>query len=194
MGPVGALTSVDDALRLVLEAVVPLEVETVPIADAAGRVLAADVVAAVDLPLFPSSAMDGFAVRAADTPGTLPVVGRVAAGHPSQTPLPAGAALGIATGGVVPAGADAVVPIEDAVEENGHVQVAAVAAGSNVRAAGGDVARGALVGRAGTVVGPARLAALAAAGAPAVACRRRPRVAVLATGSELRTYQLTLFL
>src|SRR4029079_3639063 len=86
--------------------------EPVAIAEAAWRVLAEDARAAVDLPRFPSSAMDGFALRAADTPGTLPIVAHLAAGKPAPRPLSAGEAMGIATGGVVPEGADAVVPIE----------------------------------------------------------------------------------
>ena len=115
-----SLTTVDDALALVLSRATPLSVEDVRIDDAFGRVLAADVVAAVDLPRFPSSAMDGFVVRAADVPATLPVVGRIAAGRPSAASLGPGEAMGIATGGVVPPGADAVVPIEEVVEADGR--------------------------------------------------------------------------
>jgi molybdopterin molybdotransferase len=181
-----ALTPVDEALRLVLERAAPLSAESVPVAESAGRVLAADVVATVDLPRFPSSAMDGFALRAADTPAALPVVGRVAAGRPAAQPLPPRAAMGIATGGVVPEGADAVVPIEDVREEGDVVHVPAVAGGANVRPAGGDVRRGSVVGAGGVAIGPARLAALAATGTATVSCARRPRVAIVTTGSELR--------
>lgn len=181
------LTSVDDALRLVLSRVHPLDAEDVPIVDAAGRVLAEDVVAAVDLPRFPSSAMDGFAVRSADTPGELLVVGHVAAGRPATGAVSPGQAMGIATGGVVPAGADAVVPIEDVEETGDLVRVSSVERDANVRRAGGDIARDATVGTKGTPVGAARLAALAAAGLPSVRCGRRPVVAILATGSELRS-------
>src|ERR671933_334628 len=92
------LVTVEEAQRLVLEWVAPLDSEAVPLELAAGRVLAEDARAAVDLPPFPSSAMDGFAVRAADTPGRLHVVGRVAAGRPIERPLGAGEAMGIATG------------------------------------------------------------------------------------------------
>ena len=181
-----ALTSVDDALRLVLERALPLEDEQVPIAEAMGRVLAEDVAAAVDLPRFASSAMDGFAVRAADCPAALPIVGRIAAGLPAEVPLPDRSAMGIATGGVVPAGADAVIPIEDVREESGVVHVPAVRPGANVRPAGGDIASGALVGARGTAVGAARLAALAASGTATVRCARRPRLAIVTTGTELR--------
>src|SRR4029453_6967614 len=99
-----ALLTFEEALREILVRVRPLAGETLPLAAAAGRVLATDVTAAVDLPPFPSSAMDGFAVRADDTPGRLPVVERIAAGRPATRPLAAGQAMAIATGGVVPEG------------------------------------------------------------------------------------------
>jgi molybdopterin molybdotransferase len=181
------LLSVEEALQAVLARVELLGTERVSLADASGRVLAEPAGAAVDLPPFPSSAMDGFALRAADTPGRLPVVDRVAAGRPASRPLAAGEAMGIATGGVVPDGADAVVPIErveateDSVEVSEHVP-----GGSNVRPRGGDVEAGSLVVDARTRLGPAQIGALAAAGVGAVACARRPRVAVLTTGTELR--------
>src|SRR5919204_3414326 len=107
-----SLLTVDEALQAILSRVRPLSAERVPLAEAAGRVLAEDARAAVDLPPFPSSAMDGFAVRAADTPGALPVVERIAAGVPAPRALGAGEAMAIATGGVVPDGADSVIPIE----------------------------------------------------------------------------------
>ncbi len=184
---VAELISVDEALRRVLERARPLPAEEVAIEDAAGRVLAEDAPAVVDLPRFPSSAMDGFALRAADTPGTLPVVARVAAGRPASRPLAAGEAMGIATGGVVPEGADAVVPIELVRDEGDTVVVPeAVPVGDNVRPRGGDVVAGAPVLPAGTTLTPPRLAALAAAGVARPVCVRRPRVAVVATGTELR--------
>src|SRR5512133_770984 len=114
--PTRNLISVDEAQRLVLERVEPLPAETVALSDARGRVLAEPATAAVDLPPFDSSAMDGFALRSADTPGSLPVGHRIAAGSPASRPLAAGEAMGIATGGVVPAGADAVIPLEYVVE------------------------------------------------------------------------------
>jgi molybdopterin molybdotransferase len=131
--------------------------------------------------------MDGFAVRAADTPGSLPVVERVAAGRPASQALEAGEAMGIATGGVVPEGADAVVPIERVTATDGRVEIPdATAAGVNVRPRGGDVAAGAVVVVAGVRLGAAQIGALAAAGVGEVDCARRPRVAVLTTGTELR--------
>src|SRR5438552_9444870 len=106
------LLTIDEAQRLILEHARPLPAETVELEDAAGRVLAEAALAQVDLPPFPSSAMDGYAVRAADTPGRLPVVARIAAGRPAPRALAAGEAMEISTGGVVPEGADAVIPLE----------------------------------------------------------------------------------
>ena len=180
------LLSVDEARRLILERVTPLPSEAVPLAEAAGRVLAEDARATVDLPPFPSSAMDGFALRAADAPGRLPIVARIAAGHPAPRPLAPGEAMAIATGGVVPEGADAVVPIEVVTDEGEAVEVPSVESGTHVRPLGGDLARGDVVVEAGTVLRPAELAALAAVGIAEVACARRPRAAVVTTGSELR--------
>jgi molybdopterin molybdotransferase len=184
---VAELISVQEAQRRVLERAKPLGMEAVSVWEAAGRVLAEPGVAQVDLPPFDSSAMDGFAVRAADTPATLPVVFRIAAGTPAPGRLDAGEAMGIATGGVVPAGADAVIPIEYVVEHDNEVDISEpVARGANVRPAGGDVERGEVVVPAGLRLGPAQVGALAAAGVATVRCSRRPRAAVLATGSELR--------
>jgi molybdopterin molybdotransferase len=182
-----ALLSIDEAIDLILSRVTPLEVEDVPLADAAGRVTAEPAHSAVDLPPFPSSAMDGFALRAADTPGTLPVVARVAAGRPAPRPLTAGEAMAIATGGVVPDGADSVVPIEVVTETDSTVAVAGnVAQGDNVRTRGGDLLAGDVVVEPGVRLGPAHLGALAAAGVTSVRCARPPRVAVIVTGTELR--------
>jgi molybdopterin molybdotransferase len=182
------LLSISEALDLVLEHVVPLEPEQVALADAAGRVLAAPATAAVDLPSFPASAMDGFALRAADVPATLPVVGRIAAGRPSTDALQEGQAMAIATGGVVPDGADAVVPIEEVEERDGVVVVpGSVEAGANVRPRGGDLDAGDLVVAAGTLLGPVQLGALAAAGVTHVSCTRRPHAVLAVTGTELRS-------
>jgi molybdopterin molybdotransferase len=184
----GGLPSIDEALRLVLERVVPLESEEVACDESVGRVLAVDALAAVDLPPFPSSAMDGFAVRSSDLPGTLALVGAIAAGRPAAAELAAGQAMAIATGGAVPVGADTVVPIEDATVEAGSVVVKGNASrGSFVRDRGGDVSAGALVVSAGTRLGAAQVGALAAAGITTVRCTRAPRVAVLVTGTELRS-------
>ena len=128
------LLSIDEALALVLQHARPLGAELVPIERAAGRFLAEDVHARIDLPPFRSSAMDGFALRAADTPGSLPVVARIPAGRPAAAALRAGEAMGIATGGAVPDGADAVVPIELVEDRGDVVEVpASVDASANVR-------------------------------------------------------------
>jgi molybdopterin molybdotransferase len=183
---VSDLPSIGDALERVLERVRPLEAEDVAVADAVGRVVAADALVAVDLPPFPSSAMDGFAVRGADTPGRLRLVGRSAAGRPYDGALGAGEAVEISTGAVVPDGADAVVPVEQSARDGDAVELEGVAPGAHVRPRGGDAHAGDLVVSAGTRLGPPQVAALAAAGVASVRCTRRPRVAVLATGTELR--------
>ena len=181
------LLSMDDALALVLARVQPLEAESLTLEQAVGRVLLEEVRATVDLPPFPSSAMDGYAVRAADTPGTLPVVEHIAAGRPAARALRPGEAMGIATGGVVPDGADAVVPIESVVKKDNNIQVdVAVAMGAHVRAIGGDVRTGAAILGEGVHLGPPQLGAVAAVGVATLRCARRPRAAVLSTGTELR--------
>ena len=181
------LISIEEALRLVLDRVEPLPAESVDIEAAVGRVLAEDAASSVDLPPFASSAMDGFALRSVDTPGRLPVVHRIPAGTPAPRPLEAGEAMGIATGAVVPEGADAVIPFEYVVEHDNTIEIEErVQAGANVRPAGGDVGAGATVVEAGIRLGARHLAALAAAGVPEIRAARRPRAAVVVTGSELR--------
>lgn len=180
------LPSVAEAQQLVLARVRPLSAEIIPVADAAGRVVAEPAVARTDLPPFRSSAMDGYAVRSADTPGTLPIDFRIAAGVPSPRPLAPGAAMAISTGGVVPEGCDAVVPIEHvAVTGNSVIMEKNVPIGANIRSRGGDLHEGDVVVAAGVRLTPARIGALAAAGVAEIAVARRPRVAVLTTGSEL---------
>jgi molybdopterin molybdotransferase len=187
---VADLISVAEAQRLVLERAKPLEAERVPIERATGRVLAETAVAAVDLPPFASSAMDGYALRSADTadaPVTLPVVARIAAGAPADRPLVVGEAMAIATGGAVPDGADAVVPIEVVEEGADGLRVTRpVEAGANVRARGGDVRAGEAVLEPGVLLGAGQVGALAAAGVAEVQATKRPRVGILVTGSELR--------
>ena len=187
MSPMSALLSIEEALRRVLARVVVLDAESIPVAAAAGRYLAEDVSARVDLPPFASSAMDGYALRAEDTPGGLPVVLRIAAGVPAERALACGEAMAISTGGAVPAGADSVVPIESVVESDNRLSVPApVERGANVRPIGGDVRAGDLVLAAGTRIGAAQIGALAAAGVAEVRVTRRPKVVVLSTGTELR--------
>ncbi len=182
------LLSIEEARGLVLARVRPLPTERVRLEDAAGRVLGEAAPSLVDLPPFPSSAMDGFAVRSADTPGRLPVVARIAAGRPADRPLAEGEAMGIATGAVVPDGADAVVPIEATVVHGDNVVEIPDGAspGAHIRPRGGDLRAGEVVVQAGTRLGPVQLGALAAAGVAELACAKRPRAAVLTTGTELR--------
>ena len=182
------LLAVDDALARIVETARPLATERVSLAAAAGRILREPARALVDLPPFPSSAMDGFAVRAADVPGDLPVAFRVATGSPPPGPLPRGAAAAISTGGTVPDGADAVVPVELVEDHGTRVAIAGQAAGGqHVRRRGGDIREGDVVVDAGMTLGPAQIGALAASGIAEVVCSALPRVAVLATGSELRS-------
>ncbi len=182
------LLSVDEALARVLARIVPLPVERVQLDRAAGRILAEGIVSPVDLPPFPSSSMDGYAVRAADLPGVLRVVGRVAAGRPELRSLAAGEAIEISTGGVVPAGADTVVPVERVVVRPTEIEIRdPLVSNSNIRGIGGDVRAGAALLAAGELLTPARLGALAACGIEGVVSSRGPRVAVVVTGTELRT-------
>jgi len=177
----------EEAQRLIIERVRPLPGETVRLDQAAGRVLAEPALAVVDLPPFASSAMDGFALRAADSPGTLPVAARIAAGVPAPRPLGQGEAMAIATGGVVPEGADAVIPIEYVVDHGNEVEIPEpVVPGANLRPRGGDVRADDVVVARGTRLDAARLGALAASGIAEVECFARPRAAVVATGTELR--------
>jgi len=183
---VASLLTLEEAQARVLAAARPLPAELVPISAAAGRIAAEDVHAQVELPPFASSAMDGFAVRAADLPAELEIVGESAAGTPYEGRLGPGSAVSISTGAVVPDGADAVVPVEVVFKKDNTVAISqAPEVGANVRPAGSDVASGEVVVTAGARLTPARVAAAAAAGLAVVPCHRRPRVAVLATGSEL---------
>jgi molybdopterin molybdotransferase len=147
-------------------------------------VLAEDVVSELDLPPFDSSAMDGYALVAGPG-GELPVVGESQAGRPFDRRLEPGQAVRISTGAVVPAGADAVVPIERAETAGDRIRVPATEPGAHIRRAGEDVHRGDIVMRAGTEIGPAQVGMLAALGMTDVGCRRRPRLAIVATGDEL---------
>lgn len=178
-----------EAQQEVLDAVRPLPVETVSIAEAVGLALAVPITAPHDIPPFPNSAMDGYAVRAVDValpPVELPVLEDVPAGSvPSRSVEPA-TAIKIMTGATLPEGADAIVPVEDtAPVPNARVRVLrAVEQGAHVRAAGGDLAAGGEVFPAGLRLGSAHLAVLAALGvAPRV--HRRPVVAIMSTGDEL---------
>jgi len=182
------MLSVEEALAQMLAKVRPLPTERVDLVAALGRVLAETVRSTRVIPPWPNSSMDGYAVRAGDThPGAvLTVVGRVVAGTLPDRPIATGEAMRIFTGAPLPGGADAVVPQEDvdAGEPRVTLRVAAER-GAYVRPAGEDVRAGDLVLEAGTVIGPAEIGLLATLGHAQVEVSRRPRVAVLSTGSEL---------
>ena len=180
-----------DARAHVLERVAPLAPTPVALTDAAGLVLAAEVVAGELVPPFPNSAMDGFAVRAADTlgaPVTLDMVGTVAAGAAFPGTVKAGEAVQIMTGAPMPDGADAVVMVERCSldESSARVQLEIeVPVGNHVRAAGEDVVPGDSLFAAGTVLGPGHLGVLASVGLQTVQAFPRPRIGVVSTGDEL---------
>jgi len=181
--------SVAEAQKIILEAAAPLGAETVPSADGLGRALAEAVVSGRTLPPEDNSAMDGYAVRAADLatpPVALPVVYEVPAGVHAPRPLERGEAARILTGAPLPPGADAVVRQEDTEREGATVRfVISPEPGAHIRRAGEDVEQGAAVLDAGTCLGPAHLGMLASLGRTSVAVHRRPRVALLSGGNEL---------
>jgi molybdopterin molybdotransferase len=194
------MLDVDAALGHVLSAFAPLQSITVPLFDACNMVLAADVIARDHVPPFRNSAMDGYAVRAADTvsatwsaPTQLPVAAYIAAGQRDVPELPIGAAIRIMTGAPLPEGADAVVRFEETDESGSAGQTGrdtvlvcrAARPFDNVREAGEDIARGTRVARRGQALRPADLGLIASVGEPRVRVHRRPAVAVLSTGNEV---------
>ena len=182
------MKSIDEALALVLDGLAPLSAEQVPLAEAAGRVVAEATSSAVDLPPFDRSAMDGYAVRAADTsPGVpLRLVGGVAAGEVAATTLEPGTATRASTGAAIPPGSDAILQSELAIERDGTVTPErALAPGTHVRYRGEDVTAGTVLAPAGSVLTLPRISALASAGVGEVAVHRRPRLHLIVTGSEL---------
>ena len=179
-----ALISIAEARERILAEVRPLPAEDVALVDALGRVLAEEAHSDEDLPPFDSSAMDGFAVVAGPA-AELAIVGESRAGRPAGRAVAAGEAIRISTGAVVPAGADAVVPVERVETLDGRVRVPDTSAGANIRRSGEDVRAGEPVIAAGTELGPPELAVLAALGRARVRCGGVPRVAVVVTGDEL---------
>jgi len=181
----------EEARRYVLERVRPLDAHRVPLADAAGRVLAEPVVAAEQVPPFANTAMDGFAVQAADTteaPVVLSVVGTIAAGDSFSGSVGPGQAARIMTGAPLPDGSDAVVMVERTVFDDAALTVevgVAVEPGNHVRAAGEDIQIGDVVAEAGVTLTPGHLGVLASVGIHEVSVVRRPRVGVVSTGDEL---------
>ena len=183
-----SLKSIDEALALVLEGIAPLDVVRAPLAEAAGRAAAEDAAAAVDLPPFDRSAMDGYAVRSADTAqgDALRLAGGVAAGEVSADELQPGTAAAISTGAALPPGADAILQSELAEVADGRVTPAqAIEPGRHVRVRGEDLRAGDVLVHAGEALTVPRLSALASAGVGEVAVHRHPRLHLLVTGSEL---------
>ena len=185
---------VEEAKALVEAALPAPRPAVLPAAKALGRILAGDLRATENLPPFDNSAMDGYAVRAADVAGatedapvTLPLAGEIAAGGDPEIDWPAGSVLRIMTGAPAPAGCDGVIPVEETEESGDEVIFRAdlSATGNNVRPAGEDVKPGDLLLTAGERVTPAALALLAAQGVVELPAYRLPKVSFLATGSEL---------
>lgn len=183
---IAAMLQVEEAQARVLAEVTALESEPVSFTDAYGRVLRENVIASDDAPSADNSGMDGYAVRAADTPGALRVLGDIPAGTVPRLRVEAGTALRIMTGAFVPDGADAVAQVEitDGGLETVNVQKA-VARGAHIRRRGEDVRAGSVVIRTGTLLGAAEVAMLASVRKLSVAVGRRPTVAILSTGDEL---------
>jgi molybdopterin molybdotransferase len=187
------MLTVGEARRLVLESVSPLAPTDVLVRDALGLVLAEDLIAPQSLPRFDNSAMDGYAVVAADTvagseesPAVLKVVGEVRAGDPGDVEVTLGCAARIMTGAPLPRGADAVVPVEVTEELDDTVLIREpTRSGRHVRPAGDDIEGGQILVSAGAELGPGELALLASMGMSPLPVRRGPRVAVLVTGDEL---------
>lgn len=182
-----------DVQREILGAVARLAASTVALGDAVGLVTAGDVVAAEAVPPFANTAMDGYAVRAADTAGAGPeapvrlvVAGELPAGHAPTQPVEEGEAIRIMTGAPMPDGADAIVMVEYTERDDDAVRIMhAAKPGDHVRDAGGDLTPGDLVFPAGTVLGPAHVGVLASLGFHEVEVVSRARVGVLSTGDEL---------
>ena len=179
----------DEARALLLADLKRVEAETLPLAACGGRVLAADIVAHRDQPPDPVSAMDGYAVRSADAivGARLAIIGDSPAGSPFRGSVAPGTAVRIATGGVVPEGADRIAILEIASQEGDSIRlVEQPGAATYVRAAGCDFRAGQRLAQAGEVLTAARLGLAAAANREMLEVRRRPRIAILASGDELR--------
>ncbi len=182
--------SVDEALAKILDGVVVTEPETIPIAEAGGRILADPIIARLTQPPFHSSAMDGYAVRSMDLgqlPVSLQVVGQSAAGHPYQGAVRRGEAVRIFTGAPVPDDTDTVIIQENTSANDGAVTIreGRTDAGLNIRPCAGDFLEGDTLLPAGRRLGPRELTLAASAGHGELQVRRKPRVAILATGDEL---------
>jgi molybdopterin molybdotransferase len=187
------MLSVEQARERVLSGLSALPAESIPILSALGRVLAQDVEATYDIPPYANSAMDGYAIQAADTaraskdnPARLRVVAELAAGYVCKERVTSGTAIRIMTGAPIPFGADAVVRFERTHLDPNHIQITQpVAVGDEVRSAGEDVHKGDIVLRRGQRLRPQDIGMLASIGKARIEVTRRPQVGVLATGDEL---------
>ncbi len=180
------MLSVSQAVERILARTTTTKLETIPAIEAHGRVLGADAIAARVLPPFDNSAMDGFAVRSGELPGSLPIAGVIAAGDPPGTELAPGTVLRIMTGSPMPSGADAIVMREN-VQDDGKTATFKDPApvGRHIRRRGEDVDLGDVVVSAGCRLGPGELGALTSVGLSNLEVRCRPTVGILSTGDEL---------
>lgn len=199
------MIKVDEALRIILNSVQTLDSDTISLANASGRVLQQDIFSNSDIPAFDNSAMDGYALRSADTKGASPespckleVLEELKAGMMSSSEIKNGQAVKIMTGAPIPEGADSVIMVEDTAKVEGRVLKPAcrtgraevkvlkeTAPGENIRRAGEDIKKGELVIQKGTLLKAAHTGMLAALGITKAAVARKPRIAILATGDEL---------
>ena len=182
------MPSFEEAVFLILDAISPLDRENVPLLDSLGRVRATDVAASWSTPRYDNSAMDGFAVRAADcfVGAELPIVGYVPAGATADAALGPASAIKIMTGAPLPPGCDAVVPLEAAEEVNGAVRLKKpVTPRQHVRFKGEDICAGEVIVPEGHAIRPVDIGVLASFGMKTTVVYRQPKVAVLSTGDEL---------
>lgn len=188
------LVTVETAVDIIMHSIRPLPAETIPLSSAGGRVLSGNIVAAVDIPGYDNSAMDGFAVRAADVAGatrerpvSLRITGEIRAGGGAPPRLDAsGSTVRIMTGAPIPPGADAVVMVEDTAERDDVADIyAPVDAGANIRRAGEDIPSGRIVLLKGDRLRSSEIGLLASLNIAEVSVARRPRVAVISTGDEV---------
>ncbi len=194
MKPFGALIPFEEAKRIVEANIEPVTgVEAVSIDDASGRVLAEDIVATMSIPPFDRAAMDGYAVKARDTfnsgqfnPKVLKLIGELHAGEIPRESVNGGECIQIATGAMMPKGADAVVMVEDTEGENGRVKVfKAVFPKANVGRKGEDIKKGKLVLKEGSVLDAAKIGVIASQGMNQVKVYKKPEVAILPSGEEV---------
>ena len=194
MKPFGALVSFEEAKRTINANIEPItRAEITNIDDSGGRVLTEDVLATLNIPPFDRAAMDGYAAKARDTfdasrssPKMLTLVGKLRAGDKPREKVGMGECIQIATGAMIPAGSDAVVMVEDTDEENSKVKIfKPVYPGANVAHKGGDIKRGELVLKQGSILDPGKIGVLASQGISKVRVYEKPQVAVLPTGEEV---------